>query len=109
MVGCNTERRINGVLTRIRIKLDTHDPDRGTSPEETIRSVGKMINSLDKLIYDSNYYGKNIPEINQIVEVKKMLKDVGVVYDILHIEHIKHKIDSIVPTKRSMLRLSFCQ
>jgi predicted component of type VI protein secretion system len=102
MVAGNVERRIEGVLIRIREKLDSHDSVIMASPEETVRSVGKMINSLDKLIYDPNYYGKNIPEIRQIVEVKKMLKDVD--HPRHDIEHIKRAIDVMLYTKKERLR-----
>ncbi|HEY3420887.1 MAG TPA: hypothetical protein VGK23_10070 [Methanomassiliicoccales archaeon] len=91
---------------RIRTKLDTDDLSQKANPEEVHRSVGKMINSLDKLIYDSNYFGKNIPEINQLTEVKRMLKDVGSVNEHPDIERIKYAIDGILYTKRAMLRRS---
>ncbi len=101
------EKRVEGVLVRIRKKLDSHDLEKTASGEDVNRSIGKMINSLDKLIYDSNYFGKNIPEIVQLGELKMMLKEVSVVNDHLCIERVKHKIDRILLTKRARLRLSF--
>lgn len=96
-------------MVRIRKKLDSHDLSKKSSHEEMNRSVGKMIDSLDKLIYDSDYFGKNIPEIVQLAELKTMMKEVDVVNDHLYIERIKHKIDRILLNKRARLRLSFGQ
>jgi len=101
------EKRVEGVLVRIRAKLDSYDLSKKANHEDVNKSVGKMINSLDKLIYDSNYFGKNIPEIVQLAELKMMLKEVSVVNDHLCIERVKHKIDRILLTKRARLRLSF--
>ena len=103
------EKRVEGVLVRIRAKLDSYDLSKKANHEDVNKSVGKMINSLDKLIYDSTYFGKNMPEIIELSELKKMLKEVDVVNHHLYIERVKHKIDRILLNKRARLRLSFGQ
>jgi hypothetical protein len=103
------ERRIEGVLERIREKLDRNDPTKKENPEEAIKSIDKMINSLDKLIYDPNYFGKNIPEIGKIAELKRMLKDMVDSGSHSDMERIKRMIDRMLSTRRAKLRVKLGQ
>jgi hypothetical protein len=103
------DKRIEGLLIRISEKLDTQDIGNRAMFEETRRSMEKMINSLDKLIYDHDYFGKNSPEIMFLKEIKMMLKDAIAVNAYTDIDCIKRRIDGMKLNQKARLRSSFSQ
>jgi hypothetical protein len=78
-LGEEMDIKIKGVLVRICKKLDKIDDTIDHSikaKEEDIKKVlEKLVDSLDRLIYDENYFGKPYPEIQVLHELKTLLKD----------------------------------
>ena len=102
------DKKTEGVLVRIREKLDRHDQIKHERPDEARRSVEKMIDSLDKLIYHHHYFGKPVPVRESLSEIKTLLKEVTV--DVhTDIECVKNTIDSVLNTRKAKLRMSFGQ
>ena len=71
--------KIKGVLIRIGRKLDKIDDSIDHSikakEDEIKRVLEKLVDSLDRLIYDENYFGKPYPEILVLHELRTLLKD----------------------------------
>jgi hypothetical protein len=71
--------KIKGVLIRISKKLDDIDDSIDHSlkikEDEIKRVLEKMVNSLDRLIYDENYFGKPYPEVQALYELRTLLKE----------------------------------
>ena len=100
------DKRIERVLILIRKKLDTEDIATMVGTEELGRSVEKMIDSLDKLIYHRDFFGKNSPEILFIKEMKMTLKEMVRVNTYADIEHVKFRIHGMRLNKSGRLRSS---
>ena len=77
--GEEMDIKIKGVLIRICKKLDKIDDSIDHSikaKEDDIKRVlEKLVDSLDRLIYDENYFGKPYPEILVLHELRTLLKD----------------------------------
>jgi hypothetical protein len=73
------DSKIKGVLIRISKKLDEVDDSIDLSiknKEDEIKKVlGKLVNSLDRLIYHENYFGKQYPEVLVLYELRTLLKE----------------------------------
>jgi len=71
--------KIKGVLVRISKKLDEIDDSIDLSLKskegDIKRALEKLVNSLDRLIYDENYFGKPYPEVQVLHELKTLLKE----------------------------------
>src|SRR5665647_331328 len=77
--GEEMDIKIKGVLVRICKKLDKIDDSIDHSikvkEDEIKRVLEKLVDSLDRLIYDENYFGKPYPEILVLHELRTLLKD----------------------------------
>ena len=71
--------KIKGVLIRISKKLDDIDDSIDHSlkikEDEIKRVLEKMVDSLDRLIYDEHYFGKPYPEVLALYELRTLLKE----------------------------------
>jgi hypothetical protein len=77
--GEEMDIKIKGVLIRISKKLDQIDDSIDQSlkikEDEIKRLLEKMVDSLDRLIYDENYFGKPYPEVQALYELRTLLKE----------------------------------
>jgi hypothetical protein len=73
------DNKIKGVLIRISRKLDQIDNSIDHSiknKEDDIKRVlEKLVDSLDRLIYHENYFGKQYPEVLVLYELRTLLKE----------------------------------
>ncbi len=78
-LGEEMDIKIKGVLVRIWKKLDEIDDSIDHSiknKEDEIKQVlEKLVDSLDKLIYNENFFGKPYPEVLVLHELKTLLKE----------------------------------
>ena len=77
--GEEMDIKIKGVLIRISKKLDEIDNSIDHSiknKEDDIKRVlEKLVDSLDRLIYNENYFGKQYPEVLVLYELRTLLKE----------------------------------
>jgi len=73
------DNKIKGVLIRISKKLDAIDNSIDHSiknkEDEVKRVLEKLVDSLDRLIYNENYFGKPYPEVLVLYELRTLLKE----------------------------------
>lgn len=100
------DKRIENVLILIRKKLDDEEVSMRASTGELKRSMEKMINSLDKLIYHRDFFGKCNSDILFIKEMKMMMKEMVAVNSYTEIERVKFRIDGLRLNTRMRLRSS---
>jgi hypothetical protein len=71
--------KIKGVLKRISNKLDEIDDSLDhhikTKEADIKKILEKMVDSIDRLIYDEKYFGKPYPEVLVLYEVRALLKE----------------------------------
>ena len=78
-LGEEMDIKIKGVLKRIITKLDEIDDSINhsvkTQEDDIKRVLEKLVDSLDRLIYDENYFGKPYPEVLILYELRALLKE----------------------------------
>jgi hypothetical protein len=98
----NMENKIKLLLIRIRNKLDDLDGNVKYSRNEILKRLKSIENSLDKVIFDSNCFGRCESEIQFLRDLKKMLEINNFTPE--NIRMIKSTIDARLPTKDAKLR-----
>jgi len=98
------ENKIKMLLIRIRIKLDDLDGNVKYSRNEILKRIKRIENSLDKVIFDSNCFGRCESEIQFLKDLKKMFEINNFTPE--NIRKIKYTIDARLPTKDAQLRVA---
>ena len=98
------ENKIKMLLVRIRKKLDDLDGNVEYSRNEMLKCIRSIENSLDRVIFDSNFYGRCDSEIRFLKDLKKMLEISNLTPE--RIGTIIRTIDARLPTKDARLRVA---
>jgi hypothetical protein len=107
-LGEEMDIKIKGVLVRISKKLDAIDDaidlSIKTKEEEIAKVLGKLVDSLDRLIYDENYFGKPYPEVLVLYELRALLKEVDGSTLETNIKQTKDKIRCLLVKEKRVLK-----